>query len=69
VSFRGTVFGAAVTVQGGVGPDTFTINPTATVPTLSISGLSGSDTFQITPSPTTSFALLADRRPRTRATH
>jgi hypothetical protein len=53
VVFLGTATGASVSVQGGAGNDSFTINPTSTTATLSVDGSDGSDTFTITPNAAT----------------
>jgi Domain of unknown function DUF11/FG-GAP-like repeat len=60
VVFLGTATGTSVSVQGGAGNDSFTINPTSTAATLSVDGLTGSDTFTITPNAVTTINVVGD---------
>jgi fibronectin-binding autotransporter adhesin len=55
VNFLGTATGTTVSVRGGNGPDTFTINPTSTIASVAIDGNPGADTFFITPKAATTF--------------
>lgn len=60
VVFLGTATGTSVSVAGGAGNDSFTINPTSTAATLSVDGLAGADTFTITPNAATTIDVVGD---------
>jgi uncharacterized repeat protein (TIGR01451 family) len=55
VAFLGSASGSTVSINGGSGPDTFTINPTSTNPSVAINGQAGADTFAVTPSATSTY--------------
>lgn len=57
VTFLGTT-ASDVSILGGPGVDTFTINPTSTSPVVPIDGLGGADVFNITPKTASAFNVV-----------